>query len=923
MQQVIDSIQNQAQQSLIPALRASEDQSERALLIKSFIKVEDKKIREMHDAGEGGLKVAGARSAMVDAAIHAAFITTEERLSPNSKVKVSVTSVGGYGRGLLNPGSDIDLLFILPVNSTKISNLTKELVQEILYLLWDTGFKVGHATRSINESIREAKEEQQSKTALMDTRYIAGDEDLVEKFIVTFQSDCIQKNPDAFFELRRSDISSRHKKYSRTVFLQEPHVKESCGGLRDYHNIIWVANVERGTCDLADLVKEKILTKGAYNELESAYDFIHRVRNELHYHTGRSTDILTLQLQGIVATNFQYPEKSILRRCESFMRDYYRHTRAIFNHTTSLMEVFQIEIQENEQSSHSWLKFIPKPKKKRVEHDGFIFRNGRIYPQSQDIFQEDPSRLMRVFQESQRRNLSLAPQMRRLIKENNALITDEFRYNKANRETFRAILERKGDVAATLRSMHKIQFLGAWMPEFGMLDCLVQHEFFHRYTADEHTLRCIEQLDALVEDLRPERSVYRDILMDLADPYAIYLALILHDTGRAENVREHTDGSAILAAKVCSRFKIKGARRSLLTFLVDHHLTFWRYATNRNLEDPDVIEEFASIMRDTERLDALLLFTFADSNGTNEEAWSPWKESLMLQLYRSTHSFLTSGKNQYNADREEELLQLKKVTKARLREKYHEQMEIHFERMPQQYFRYRAPESIAIHVRAARRYLIKCEKSAPGFHSSDLRWINRDDRGYTELVITTHNRPLLIEKMACALAASQINIIAANVYTRNDGITCDIFHVCTEDRLPVTDAKTKKKVDDTFSQLIQQEDYQPEKFLKKKRNFLQRDTKEGGIPFPVRAFVNNHASQQHTAIEIQALDRIGLLHDLFLEIGKVGLVTVHARICTEKGAAIDTIYVNHLDGSKITDPEEILKIEHSIQKLVGFEHADE
>jgi [protein-PII] uridylyltransferase len=242
--------------------------------------------------------------------------------------------------------------------------------------------------------------------------------------------------------------------------------------------------------------------------------------------------------------------------------------------------------------------------------------------------------------------------------------------------------------------------------------------------------------------------------------------------------------------------------------------------------------------------------------------------------------------------------------------------------MPKGYFRYRAPESLAIHVRAVRRYLKKQEEATEGFNESVLRWINRDDRGYTELVVATHNRPLLIEKMACALAASQINIIAADIYTREDGITCDIFHVCTEDHQAVTNATTKKKVESTFSELIQQETYDASKHLKKKRNFLQKDPNEGGLPFPVRAFVNNHASQLYTAIEVQALDRIGLLHDIFLEIGKCGLATVHARICTEKGAAMDTIYVSDSDGSKILDPEKIEQLERSIQKLVGFEHAD-
>lgn len=921
MHPITKSIKQEAENVLLPALKAATEQTERASLIKTFIAEQDSRIREIHDLGAGGLEVAGARSVMVDKVIRAAFITSQGQLSPGKPIQVAVTSVGGYGRGTLNPGSDIDLLFLLPVNSTKIPTVTKELVQEILYLLWDTGFKVGHSSRSINECIDEAKSEQQSKTALMDTRLIAGDSELVDEFIRRYQRDCIQKNPDAFFELRRQDLRSRHRKYSHTVFLQEPHVKESCGGLRDFHNIIWVEQVERGTNDLVALVRENILTKSAYKEIIAAYDFVHRVRNELHYHTGSSTDILTLRLQGIVATNFQYPEESILRRCESFMRDYYRHTRAIYHHTTSLMEIFQIEINEND-NSKGWLSFLSKPKNKRIDLDGFTIQDGRIYPKNSEIFREEPHRLMRVFQECQLRNLTLAPEMRKLIKANWNLIDGGFRNNKANRETFRAMLERKGQVAEILRVMDRVGVLGRWMPEFGQLDCLVQHEFFHRYTADEHTLRCIEQLDALIENDSRERAVYRDILTELEDPYAIYLAMILHDTGRAENVREHTDGSAILAARVCSRFKIKGARRSLLTFLVDHHLTYWRYATTKNLEDPEVIEEFAGIMRTPERLGALLVFTFADSNGTNEEAWSPWKETLMLQLYRATLGFLNSGKEQYSEDLADELRKLKKRTKNRLKEKYHNQLEIHFETMPKGYFRYRAPESIAIHIRAVRRFLIKEEKSPENFNESDLRWINREDRGYTELVVITENRPLLIEKVACALAASQINIIAANVHTRADGITCDIFHVCTEDQLAITKASTKTKVESTFSELIQKEAYDSSKYLRKKKNFLQKDVTEGGLPFPVRAFVNNHASQFYTAIEVQALDRIGLLHDIFLNIGKCGLATVSARICTEKGAAMDTIYVNNLDGSKVTDPDKIEQLERSIQRLVGFEHAD-
>lgn len=919
MQKLLKKIREKAEAELLPVLISDASQSVRAAAAKHYIQETDALIRKKHNQGAGGLEVAGARASMIDAVLENAFTAANARCTAKLP-GISLNAVGGYGRGQLNPGSDIDLLFLLSIPSHKLDESAKAFIQEILYLLWDTGFKVGHASRSINECLTEARSEQQSKTALMDTRLLAGDQVLYEDFVRRFQRDCIQKNPEAFFELRRQDLNSRHRKYSHTVFLQEPHVKESCGGLRDYHNILWVSQAERGTNELEALVRERVLTKRAYKELQKGYDFLHRVRNELHYHTGKSTDILTLQLQGVVATNFQYPEKSILRRCESFMRDYYRHTRNIYHHTTSLMEIFQLELDESDNKG-GWLRFLPKPKAKREEFDSFFSRNGFIYPQNSDIFKEKPHMLMLMFQHTQLKNLKLSPQMRKLVKDNWELIDHDFRANKQNQETFRAMLERKGQVASVLRRMHRVGFLGLYLPEFGALDCLVQHEFFHRYTADEHTLRCIDQLDSLIEEERPEREIYRRLFTDAPDPYALYIALILHDTGRAENVREHIDGSAILADRVCTRLKIHGSRRSLISFLVDHHLTFWRFATNRNLDDPAVIEEFASIMRDKERLATLLLFTFADSNGTNEEAWSPWKESLMLQLYHSTLSFMEKGKEKYQEVLNEEIAALKEETRALLPEKYHEQLEHHFERMPKNYFRYRNPKNLAVHIRAVRRFLRRHEEN-PDKIQTDLRWISREDRAYTELIITTWNRSYLIEKMSCALAANEINIISSDVFTRTDNIVCDIFHVCTIDHKPVTDANTKTKVKEVFDQLMQNDEYDSSKYLKKKRNFLRKDTHEGALPFPVRAFVNNHLSERYTAVEIQALDRIGLLHDIFLHIGKCGLATVHARICTEKGAAMDTIYVSNLDGTKVTDPAKLQELEESMQALVGFDNRD-
>ncbi len=918
------SLSQSAEAALMPVLAVENSSSEahqkRTEAVKAFIHQEDEKIRELHYSGVGGLIISKYRSALIDVFLQTVFKAELVKLTSSKKnnadsLDIAMVAVGGYGRGELNPYSDLDILFLVskPSSAYAKDSATSVFIQNILYLLWDTGFKVGHATRSVIECIKEAKSEQQSKTAMMDARLIAGASELFHTFIQKFESECLKRDQQEFLDLRAEDISSRHKKYSHTVFLQEPHVKESCGGLRDYHNILWVARTKRGTSDLQNLVDEKILSKRAYNELTAAYDFLHRVRNELHFYNKSNTDILTLRLQGVVATNFEYPQKSILRRCEAFMKDYYIHTRNIYLLTSSLMQTFQLEVTQEVKSG--WRRLF-SPKEAREVFDGFIAKNGLIYPENSKILKENTHRLMRVFQHCQIKGLDLSPQIRRLLRDHVDLVDATFRQSKSNRETFRAMLERKGDVARALRMMHRVGIMGAYLPEFGALDCLVQHEFFHRYTADEHTLRCIEQLDMLVDDQTRGHEIYRSILMEMGDPYALYLALIMHDTGRAENVREHIDGSALLTSRVCTRMRITGARRSLITFLVDHHLTFWKYATNRNLDDPAVIEEFANIMGTQERLSSLFLFTYADSNGTNEGAWSPWKESLMLQLYRSTVQFLDNGKEKYKAILNEEKEQLFISTKKLLDDEYLVQLELHFSTMPMDYFRFRDAANIASHVRSVSKFFAADEVTDDD-KSADLSWMSRDDRAYTELIVTCWNAPLLLEKVCCALASEEVNIISADVYTRKDEVVCDVFQVCTMDHQPITDTNVKNRIIEKVKNLILESSYDPAKYLKKKKNYLRKDVTEGGIPFPVRAFTNNFLSTSSTAIEVQALDRIGLLHDLFLEIGKFGLAAVHARICTEKGAAMDTIYVTYPCGGKVEDPKLLRAIEERLTELLN------
>ena len=885
---------------------------ERLIFLKSNLKDWHAKLHTRHLSGEAGLAHAQAHSEAIDHLLRTLLLSL---LKEGEELDtLALVANGGYGRGIMNPGSDVDLLFLSSVPSSKVSKRVSEIICELQNTVWDLGFKFLPSTRSITECLKEAKLEPQSRTALFDARLLIGPQELFQKFQDRFRKVCIDKDKEAFFDERRSDISSRHAKWSHTVFLQEPNIKDSPGTLRDYHNLEWIIDAEAGTRSMTELVSRRILSRLARRELKDAFNFLHRVRNALHYHD-KGNDILTLRLQGVVANEFGYPQKSILRRIECFMKDYYTHARNVYNHTKSVFEIFELQHDEGQQYGLRSKLTFGLIKKKLKSLDDYTIRNKRLFPRRKTIFEENPNRLIRLFAYCQKYELSPSPSLRKLIKASWTFIDKSFRMRIENRDAFREILEKKGQVARTLRLMHRCGVLGRYLPEFGALDCLVQHEFFHRYTADEHTLRCIDQLDKLVDDKDPKHEIYRDIFVKHPDPYALFIALILHDTGRAENVRRHIDGSAILAARLCKRLKISGGRRALIIFLVDHHLTLWRFATKKNIDDPEVIREFAEIMRDRHRLDALLLFTYADSNGTNEEAWSPWKETLILQLYRNTREFIlkgmTAGKEEIDQDVQETLSEIK----SGLKEKYHATFDQHSKLMPKRYFRYRSKKSISKHIVALWQYIDRRERRPKTPFECAVQWIDRPKFGYSELIIVSHNSHRFLEKTCCALATHQINILSADVYTRPDGIALDLFRVCNDDFKAIANSNTKKSVVATLYQINQQEAYEPAKYLKKKENFLKPETKQI-FEFPVRVWTSNNLDPHYTVIELQALDRIALLHDVLRTVNDHNLVTVHSRICTEKGAALDSIYVSTPDGQKLTDQDAVDRLENDLKNLL-------
>lgn len=893
-------------------------------IYREFLKGERKAILEAHREGGDGIEIAQRRSVLIDVLLDDIvkhfLAETDAPAKTGQPHPITVVASGGYGRGELNPGSDIDLQFLVRGSSHRLPEVVKNLVNQISTLLFDLGFTVSYPVRSIKEACKFANKDHETKTTLLDARFITGDEDLFDEFEEAFFENCIRGYEKSYLNERSRDIRSRHEKYGRTVHLQEPNVKEGCGGLRDHHNLIWVIWVLRKSRDLKALVKEKLLTQMAYREIEEAFEFLLRVRTELHYsQKGSPTDILTLRLQGVVATNLKFPGKNILRRSESFMREYYRHTKNLFQHSTSLMQSFELEVVGDETRRVPIMNFLARQTRGEDVFDGFIARNGLIYPEHDRIFEEDPQRMMRFFLHSQRRHLRTSPEIRRLFKLNWDLIDGNFRRSRANRETWEEILQNRGQVAHILRRMHRVGFLGRYIPEFGKLTDLVQHEFFHRYSADEHTLRCIEVLDSLIHTEDPKLQYFRRIFQDMEDPVALYVALLMHDTGRAEDVRQHEDASAILASAVCSRLRYTGDRLRLIMFLVDHHLTFWRTATTKDITDLETITEFAGAVKNKNWMEVLHLFSYVDSKGTNEEAWNDWKASLMQQLHRRTAGYFEDRKK-YREEFTKPLAETKEKVMNKLSPSYAEEVDAHFSTMPKRYFRHRGSTSIARHVKLFHRFFKRTKKPTAESLIPVIGWEARPAEGYSLFEVAGWNRHHLLAKAAGALAARNLNILSADLFTRADDLVLDIFRICTPTFNPITSPREIERIEKLMEAEfgVQDEDVDFHALIAKQAAPSVLQEEPPNFDIPQRVYLSNEDHEVATVMEIQAQDRIGLLYDIFTVLGDMDAEVLNARISTQAGAAIDRFFlVDSKSETKIVDSERLQAIEDAVARCLN------
>ena len=887
---------------------------------KTFLKVETHRLKLLHRAGTGGRTVCLARATILDVMLRYLWDTAKNTLSPQAQKEfppLALVAIGGYGRAELNPHSDIDFMFLHDgqvVAGRRALPQLSCMVDGLLYPLWDIGLKVGHSVRSIEDAVKVANTDMQSKTSLIEARLIIGDEKLFKKFQKAVVTGCVTRHVDKYIAMRLEDQATRRAKFGNSASMQEPNLKNGCGGLRDYQNLLWMTFFKYRTRSLAELQQLEFVSLAERKQLEAAYDFLLRVRTEMHYHTDRATDVLGKNLQPAIATNLGYGDRSPSVRIEKFMRVVYSHLRNIYLITRTLEQRMALTPKPPSLLKSLLTQSRRQPAPEPV--DGFKFINGEIHAVSNRVFRDQPRRLMRVFLHSQQRGLRLHPDLAQLIRNQLSLADREFQNDEHVRETFLEILNQRGNVAPILRAMHEVGLLGKYIPEFGKLTCLVQHEFYHQYTADEHTLICLEQVDRIWEAKEPRYEAYAPLLQKLEHPFLLYLAMLLHDIGKPTGHGNHSEVGGQLANRVARRLQLDGVAAHTLRVVIENHLLMASLSQRRDLDDPFVIRNFAKQVQTPETLFLLTLLTFADSLATSDKLWNGFKDDLLWSLHHKARPLLTGGTEFIRAEEKQRELLLEEVCGLADGWFSSDEVQAHFDGLLPRYFQIHSAAEILKDLDLAHAFMRHQVSDDDNLLAPELDWRNEPDRGCNAVKVCTWDRAGLFGKITGSFSAAGLNILSAQIFTRADGIALDTFFVTDARTGNLADRSQREEFQRVLNQVLAGGDTDLKSLIARHQNPRPLYQGYAGERIPTHFHFDNEASETRTVIEIETEDRVGLLYAISETLAALELDISAAKICTEKGAAIDIFYIHETGGGKILAPERQKKIESKLRQAI-------
>lgn len=868
------------------------EQAEVAKRLRSFLKVEEERLRIAHRLGAHGRWTAAARSSVFDLLTAHLFRAAADEPGAMGEASCAVVALGGYGRRELAPFSDIDLLFLV---TNHRSTATREMIERIQHFLWDAGLNVGHRCHTIGECVSAARSDAHLQTALITARLVAGDVASFDRLSVAIKRER-GRNAQSLLGVVLGSRDERYRQYGRAICLQEPNVKESVGGLRDLHMALWAASARYNCCTLAELRAQQLISEDEYRRVEQAYDFLLRVRQGAHWLTARKTDRLALDLQPTLAEEFGYTSSPHIEASESFMRDYYRQARELHLFSESLLE------RANEPVAHAAGAERRAFGLRRREPRGEVFsiRDKRLQLEGDaHLFVQNPLLIFEAFAFAQAADVSLSHRLRQAITRSLIVVDHDFRSSAEAARLFLRLLQRRGRVGAALRAMHETGFLGRYLPQFDRISLLIQHDLYHHYTIDEHTLRCVEALDELATGEAEAHASFRTAFDEVEDVVLIYLSLLLHDLGKGQG-KGHAPRGALIAARICQRLHLDSSSASKVVSLVQHHLLMAHVSQRRNLSERQVVTAFATEIGSLDALNMLLLLTYADLHGTGPGVWSEWKGALLLELYRQARFALAGGPVPL-AEGEATTHLKQQVTQSLTGEIRASEIERHFALLPARYARATSAAETITHLR-----LIEALGTKPFV----CRWHAATNHATTLTVCATDRRGLFAD-LAGALASQGIEILSAELYTREDGFALDTLMLreaaghasIAEHRWAAIERALELcltgacDVEASVERWRTRSAPRPTKSPSRTKALTRRRTSVTLVT------CDNETAEATTVVEVRAADGFGLAYRIASFLTKLEFDIVGARVATDKNDALDIFYITDSRGMKLSDTQ--------------------
>jgi len=903
LEYVVDGVRLRAQLSAaaLDAIGDEAEQRRRALDILKAALFRGRMIaKERLENGAGGIETARLLSGVTDEVVCALYDFTTVHVfrarNPTEGERLCVVAVGGYGRGTLAPFSDLDLLFLRPYKQTAH---IESVIEFMLYALWDLGFKVGHASRTVEECIKLSREDFTIRTSILEARRLIGDERLAADLSKRFREEVIKGTGSEFVAAKLKERDERHSRAGASRYLVEPNIKEGKGGLRDLNTLFWIAQYLHPVATPDQALSLEVFERRDVRAFIRAFDFLWAVRCHLHFVTGRPEERLTFDVQPEIARRMGYGDR--VRKggdntpaVERFMRRYFLIAKEVGALTREVCA--KLEADEAKKAPKGLSRFLPGRRggaRKPLEVKGFFEEGGRLNVDGVRVFARDPVDLLRLFVILDRRNLDLHPEAFAAVTRSLGLITSKVRRDPLAAEAFLDVLARGKRTQETLTLMNEAGVLGRYLPEFGHIVAQMQFNMYHSYTVDEHTLRAVGVIAAISRgELGADHPLAVSLWPLIEDREALFLAMLLHDTGKG-GVGGQEKAGARAARAACERMGLERERIELVAWLVEHHLVMSDYAQKRDLADPRTVASFAQIMEDPERMRMLLILTVADIRAVGPGVWNGWKGQLLRELYGATEAIFRGGRGADPAASYARHIKANAEAARAALVAADPDAADWAASMEDAYFIGFTAEEQRSHAALARR--------ASSIGGAAAQASVRADLNAAELTVTAGDRRGLFADLATVLAGFGANVVGARAYTARSGRALDVFFLQdqTGNAFAYDNPKLLERLVETMeaAALGLAAKLEPPKAVDLGR--------AAAFTITPTVTVDNEASAEASVIEVSGRDRPGLLGALARTLAEAGLSIQSAHIDHYGERAVDAFYCHGPTEGKLTDGRRI------------------